>query len=63
MKNIELRIKRPRTEAKDSTLEILEWYAHERGRTVGQMAIRFIEQAPIFKEYAKEKRNPEKATI
>jgi hypothetical protein len=56
MKNIDIRIKRPRTAIETSIWELLEQWAAMEGRTLPGAVERLIETNPIFKEFAQKQR-------
>jgi len=64
-KNMEIRIKRPRTPAKDSVFEILERWASLEGRTLANAVEYLLESRSAhgrFQLFCRDERNPGKAT-
>lgn len=63
-KTLELRIKRYRTEARAGVYEVLERWASQEGRAVGEALERVLDGRDLerWQEYLWEQRNPGKAT-
>jgi hypothetical protein len=64
MKNLDLRVKRPRTATRDSTFEALEKFASVEGRSIANTLEGILENRlwERFQEFKWELRKPGKAT-